>query len=203
MALSFGKLAALVLAWSTSAASAQDWLVSENLRGSSRADFYMGAAFGTSHWWSSADPARGASSSSEAGRWYVGWDLDPLLAVEMGYVALGQTYRPYQSNRAESSFDAMASHADVLVKLPLNKHVEPFVKVGTVASAVSAQGPAFPDDDSSLSSKDVKVGLGVRLMLGRHVTLRGDVDYYTLGAREGLGGLAGVSSFTVGANIRF
>ena len=40
-------------------------------------------------------------------------------------------------------------------------------------------------------------------MLGRHVTLRGDVDYYTLGVREGLGGLAGVSSFTVGANIRF
>ena len=144
LALSFGRLAALVLAWSASAASAQDWLVSENLRGSSRADFYMGAAFGTSHWWSSADPARGASSSSEAGRWYVGWDLDPLLVVEMGYVALGQTYRPYQSNRAESSFDAMALHADVLVKLPLNKHVEPFVKVGTVASAVSAQGPAFP-----------------------------------------------------------
>lgn len=132
--------------------------------------FYVGASIGEA-----SQHAEGFDGSDTSFKLFGGYEFNPYLALEGGYVDGGEQSDSDGSLKFSVKSDGFFVAG--LAKLPLGKYFTPYLKVGYViydSTTTISSGTASISD--SESDEDLLYGVGLEFKLGEHFRLRTEYE---------------------------
>lgn len=147
---------------------------------------YFGGNLGASRW--HGDDAPGLDRSDTAWKAYAGYDFTPNLALELGYVDLGD----FSSSVGATSVDG--PFLDAVGKYRFAPQWQGFARAGVFQSKL--ESPGIGSDRGT----GLKAGLGVQYDITPNLGVRGEYERYRV---EAFDRNPQIGLFSVGLNAKF
>lgn len=168
----------------------------------SAGNFYVGGAAGTAHYGMQSDWMAFDDSRDRAHKIVGGYQLLPMLGLEMGYAWLGESRASmdpvYMRFRSETMYVALTG------TVPLSPAVAMVGKIGTQGSLTRVHTTVYADSfDEESNAGSPMVGLGFKVALGSAVSLVAEYEFYGLTAQSDEGEDVTVDMASVGLHVSF
>ena len=131
--------------------------------------FYIGATFGSSHWRPGCPNSAVCDDTDRALRVFGGYQINRILAAEVGYHNLGK------ATGSTASVKGNAWEALVVAAWPITGGLSAYGKLGGFRGNVKGSGALLPNKETNYGPT---FGLGAQLDINRNLALRGEWQSY-------------------------
>lgn len=147
---------------------------------------YFGGSLGSSRW--HGDDAPGLDRSDYGWKGYAGYEFTPNIALELGYVDLGE----FTSSVGAAKVDG--AYLDAVGKYRFTPQWSGLARAGLFASKLEA--PGLGSDRGT----GLKVGVGAQYDISQNLAVRGEYERYRV---EAFDTNPQVGFWSVGLNLKF
>lgn len=145
---------------------------------------------------------------------FAGWQANPYLALETGYVDFGKANISASGTalntrvNASGTFDASAWYFDAIGHLPIGEAFSIFGKAGiaytwTDATASASGGGVTASSSASENGFAPKLGIGARYNFSKNLGVRAEYEYYFNVGDSATTGETDIGMWSVGLTAHF
>ena len=155
---------------------------------------YAGVTFGQAHWRPGCANGAACDDTDRALRVLAGYQINRILAAEIGFHNLGKAAAP------GASIKANAWEAVLVAGWPVASALSVYGKLGIYRGSAEGSGMLIPNKETNYNGT---FGVGVQYEVNRNVALRGEWQAYSRLAGGTLGPRSDVDVVSAGALWRF